>query len=256
MNQHKGGQQGQAGQPGTRQPGTVQIYSVLLGMGALCTLAIVGVFEFTLPIIQQNRIAQREAAILDVLPGATSSQTFDLGADNKSFDVPADPNAAGQPIYAGYDDDGNLVGLAIEASRMGYQDVIRMLYGYSPDRDAVIGTRVLESRETPGLGDRIEKDEAFLANFEALDVSVDQDSKQLRNKIEFVPSGEKTQPWQIDGITGATISSSTVAEMLRESTSQWVPLLKSRRNDFESGSVSGVQTESVPESESAPEGEQ
>ena len=47
---------------------------------------------------------------------------------------------------------------------MGYQDVIRiLLYGYSPEHQAIVGMRVLESRETPGLGDKIEKDPAFLA---------------------------------------------------------------------------------------------
>ena len=37
---------------------------------------------------------------------------------------------------------------------MGYQDVIVVFYGYSSADDAVIGIRVLESKETPGLGDQ------------------------------------------------------------------------------------------------------
>ena len=59
-------------------------------------------------------------------------------------------------VFAGYDDNDQLVGLAIEAQAMGYQDVIRLIYGYSFEAQAIIGIRVLESRETPGLGDRIE----------------------------------------------------------------------------------------------------
>ena len=51
---------------------------------------------------------------------------------------------------------GELVGFAIQAQGMGYQDVISVLYAYSPGEDAVTGFRVLESRETPGLGDYIE----------------------------------------------------------------------------------------------------
>ena len=45
---------------------------------------------------------------------------------------------------------------------MGYQDVIRVLYGYSFAEEAVVGIRVLESKETPGLGTRIETDPDFL----------------------------------------------------------------------------------------------
>ena len=47
-------------------------------------------------------------------------------------------------------------GSPIEAQGMGYQDVIRVLYGYSFADEAIIGIQVLESQETPGLGDRIE----------------------------------------------------------------------------------------------------
>ena len=55
---------------------------------------------------------------------------------------------------------------------MGYQDFIRLLYGYSFDAEAIVGVRILESRETPGLGDRIETDPEFVNNFLGLDVSL------------------------------------------------------------------------------------
>ncbi len=82
----------------------------------------------------------------------------------------------------------------------------------------MIGLQVLSSNETPGLGDRISKDAAFRKNFEALDAS-------LVNEIETVKQGEKTRPWQIDGISGATVSSKAVGKALRESTGQWLPKL-------------------------------
>ena len=59
-------------------------------------------------------------------------------------------------VHAGYDETGRLVGLALPARAMGYQDQIHALYGYSPEQEAIVGLRVLESRETPGLGDRID----------------------------------------------------------------------------------------------------
>ena len=47
----------------------------------------------------------------------------------------------------------------------------------------------------------------------------------MRNAIVAVKNGEKTRPWQIDGITGATISTQAVASILHGSAGQWIPLV-------------------------------
>ena len=109
---------------------------------------------------------------------------------------------------------------------MGYADLVTLLYGYSPEDETIIGIRVLTSKETPGLGDKIEKDEAFLRNFEALDARLDASGGSVANRIVTVKSGTKTEPWQIDGITGATITSNAVGEALGKSTERWLPLVK------------------------------
>ena len=142
--------------------------------------------------------------------------------------------AAGeQLVYAGYDDAQQLVGLAVEAQGMGYQDVIALIYGYSFAEQAIIGIQVLESKETPGLGDKIETDPAFLENFQGLDVSVRGDGSALANPIVPVKHGEKTQPWEVDGITGATISSVAIANLLDRSAQYWVPNIRSNLRDFQ-----------------------
>ena len=74
---------------------------------------------------------------------------------------------------------------------MGYADIISILYGYAPEKQAVIGIYVLASKETPGLGDKIEKDENFLANFIALDVSLKDDLSALKHEVIPVKNGEK-----------------------------------------------------------------
>ena len=84
---------------------------------------------------------------------------------------------------------------------------------------------VLESTETPGLGDRVETDPAFLANFDCLDARLNEDKTAMRNEITTVKHGKKNQPWQIDGISGATITSTAIGNALRGSTSQMLPLL-------------------------------
>ena len=115
---------------------------------------------------------------------------------------------------------------------MGYQDVIRVIYGYSFADEAIIGIRVLESKETPGLGDKIETDPDFLRNFEQLDVSLVEDRSALANPIVPVKSGEKSHPWEVDGITGATISSVAIANILNDSAQYWVPRIQEHLQDF------------------------
>jgi electron transport complex protein RnfG len=186
----------------------------------------------TRPIIARNKAEALQRAIFQVLPNARSSKTFRFETEDHfaSFDG----EGAGEPlVYAGYDEGRRLAGIAVEAQGMGYQDVIRLLYGYSFAQDAIVGIRVLESRETPGLGDKIETDADFLENFERLLVSLTDDLSGILHPIEFVKNGKKEHPWQVDGITGATISSKAIADILNQSTAHWIPQIRQSLNDFQ-----------------------
>lgn len=216
----------------TAPPSVWHMYRAMVGIGMICGLLIVGVYEWTRPIIAANKAEYLQQSIFKVLPDATSSKTFRVNGD-EGFELLLGEAVTGEPlVYAGYDDGGGLVGLALEASGMGYQDVIRVLYGYSYDNDAIIGIRVLDSKETPGLGDKIETDPAFVANFVRLDVSLSADGSAIANPIVAVKSGEKENDWEIDGITGATISSVAIANLLNKNTSYWVPRLRANQDDF------------------------
>ncbi len=207
------------------------MYRAVVGVGVACALMIVVVYEVTRPVIERNRAELRRQAIFDVLPGAYRSAAFRL-TDSGTFEFVSADDDAGDLVFAGYDDKDGLVGLAIEAQAMGYQDVIRLIYGYSFETQAIIGIRVLESRETPGLGDRIESDEQFLKNFDRLDVQMATSGDALAHPIEFVKPGKKADGWQIDGISGATISSRATAKMLSESAARWIPRVWPRKSDF------------------------
>ena len=124
---------------------------------------------------------------------------------------------------------------------MGYQANIRVLYAYSFEQNAIVGFKILESKETPGLGDRVEIEPHFIANFEALDASLNADGSALANPIVTVKQGEKTDPWQIDGITGATITSEALGNILNNSASEWVPLLERDADTIERGDRSNGQ---------------
>ena len=208
------------------------MYRTLVGIGMVCGLFIAVVFQGTRPVIERNRAAAQERAVFAVLPQASTRVTFAL-TPGGAFQ--AEANAIGRRVHAGFDAAGELVGVAVEASGMGYADTITLLYGYSPKQQAVVGMRVLSSKETPGLGDKIETDPDFRENFKALDVRLGSSGSELEHRIETVKHGKKSEPWQVDGITGATISSVAIGDILANSTAYWVPLIAGRVDELARG---------------------
>lgn len=213
------------------QASSWEMIRALGGIGILCSILIVFAFQFTLPIIEKNKTEYLEKSIFNVLVGATSRVTYKITDDNNVELMQTDEPKT-RKVYAGYNDSGELVGIAIEASGQGFQDVIRLLYGYSPEKKAVIGFTVLESKETPGLGDKIQNDPAFLRNFETLDVSLNDNGSAPKNPIEMAKSGSKHNPWQIEAITGATISSRAVTKIMKQSTEEFIPIIEKNLQKF------------------------
>lgn len=211
---------------------SAKMLRAMVGIGLICALMIVLTFEGTLPLIEKNKAEALEKAIFKVLPGTVTKTAFKLEENGGFAEITTDEKEASL-VYAGYDQNGELVGIALEASGMGFADVLKILYGYDPEKQQIIGFYVLESKETPGLGDKIEKDPAFLANFKALDVSLKDDLSALNNTVVPVKYGKKENPWEVDGITGATISSRAIGNILGSSTAEWIPKLYENKTQFE-----------------------
>ncbi|MFW2404532.1 MAG: FMN-binding protein [Gammaproteobacteria bacterium] len=209
-----------AQQPATS---TWSMYRAIVGIGVLCALVIVGVYQTTAARIRNNQAQFLARAVTQVLPAADS--TAGIAVDPEGRLVLVDEPAA-LPVFLGYGASGELVGAAVTAQGMGYQDNIRLLYAYSFEEQAITGFKVLDSKETPGLGDRVEKEPHFLANFERLYAKLAADGSGLSNPIVTVKEGEKTEPWQIDGITGATITSEAIGNIINDSANAWIPLLE------------------------------
>lgn len=212
-------------------PSSARLIVTLALIAMISGFLVVLVYQVTLEPIARNHREALERAVFTVLPGATARSNYLL--DDSGLQRLPDDDVGRANVFAGFDDAGALVGLALQASARGYADVIRILYGYSPDREAIIGFTVLQSSETPGLGDKIETDTAFLANFDELMVRLNEQGTALQNEIVTVKQGTKSEDWQIDGITGATVSTVAVGRALRESTRSMIPGLARHRDEFE-----------------------
>ena len=211
-------------------PSATAMIRTLAGIAMLSGFLVVLVFQLTKPMIEENQRRAIEKAVFQVIPGAVRRVDWVV---TDSAAVPAGPDAPeGIPVYAAYDADGRLKGIAARAGAVGYADMIHLLYGYDPECRCIRGVKVLKLAETPGLGDKIITDPAFVANFEALDARLSGDGTTLANPIVTVKHGTKGNPWEIDAISGATVSSKAVGKALNRSARTLLPWLVPRVDEM------------------------
>lgn len=221
----------QAQQPVPATPSIAMLRTLGL-VAAISGFLVVLVYQITKPMIEENKRQAIERALYQVVPGAVARRDFIVTSDGIT-QHDSSVEEAGIVLYAGYDADGRLKGIALEAAAQGYQDVIRLLYGYDPECQCVRGIQVLKMAETPGIGDQIAKNPEFLVNFKALDVGLNDSGDALRNAVVAVKHGKKTEPWQIDAISGATISSNAVARMLNDSAQAVLPQINAHLDQLQ-----------------------
>lgn len=184
--------------------------------GALAGLAIVLVFSWAQPKIDAHRARVLQEAVLEVLKGPDRYEplfVFD-GAVTELLPAGVDSTQADR-VFLGFDEGGSTVGFAVQGEASGYQDVIRLIFGYDHLQGRVIAMKVLESKETPGLGDKIIKDMGFVGAFE-----------DVLAPISGIKTGDSSgDEHEVEMITGATISSRTVIAIINDQLARIGPAL-------------------------------
>jgi electron transport complex protein RnfG len=195
---------------------STRLIVTLASAGALAGLVIVLVFGWANPRIMAYRAKILREAIQVVLDSPESVRTYYVvdGALSETPAAGADTITA-EKVHLGFDAEGQPIGYAITGQEPGFQDYILVIFGYDPDTDRVLAMKVLESKETPGLGDKIFKDTAFVAGF-----------RQAAAPLKGVKPGRGTgSDNEVDMITGATISSRTVIGIINHRIEALDPVL-------------------------------
>jgi electron transport complex protein RnfG len=184
--------------------------------GAAAGLLVVMVYRLTLPTIQRYAAIKADAAVREVLAAPARWDTLYLvkGALVATLPAGADPRELTK-AFVGRDSAGARTGVAVIAEGPGFQEILSLMVGFDPATGALVGIKVLDQKETPGLGDKIETDPAFLSQFLRLVTPV----TGAKTK-----SGDK--PNQVQTITGATISSRAVIRIVNRAVERWRPLLQ------------------------------
>ena len=170
---------------------TIKMIVVLTAIGLISGATLVFMYKYANPLILNNQKNEIRQAIFKIFPEAKNYEKKGQG-ENIFFETK--------------DKNGKLLGYAFIAEGNGYQGTIKLMAGMKTDLETMVGIEVLESQETPGLGQEITT-EKFESQFKGLKASPE---------ITYVKNKKPTKPNEIEAITGATISSRAVVSILNE----------------------------------------
>lgn len=184
--------------------------------GAAAGWLVVSVYKVTLPAVQKHAAEQVNAAVKEVLKAPVRWDTLYRSGTTLSKAAPAGVDPVDVPkAYVGYDADGKRLGIAVTAAEPGFQELLTLMIGFDPATGTLIGFKVLDQKETPGLGDKIERDSAFGTQFIG-----------RVTPLTGVKGRAGKPPSEVQTITGATISSRAVIRIINNAVAEWRPLLE------------------------------
>jgi len=174
-------------------------------IAAICTALVAATF-----ILTKERISANEQAWLErSLQPALSGLFFDSGVTESRLIIPAPhelPGSEDAIVYRVYAENVPVAALFVVSARDGYSGPIRLLIGVDI-AGAITGVHVLEHRETPGLGDRVESGKSdWIQQYNG------------RSITDPAPDGWaiKRDGGVFDQLTGASVTPRAIVNAIRE----------------------------------------
>ena len=177
----------------------------LAAMAAICTLLVAATYQLT-----ADRIAANERAWLErSLEPALSGVFFEGSVTESKVVIPPPHDLPGNDtaiVYRVFAEEAPVAALFAVTARDGYAGSIRILVGVGID-GTVTGVRIVEHRETPGLGDRIDQSRSdWVYQFDGRSLG----SPVEANWLLEVDGGE------FDQLTGASVTPRAVIKAIRD----------------------------------------
>lgn len=201
-----GGAVDAGGVPERPEVSSFRLLSTLALAGAIAGALLVFVFLWSDPLIKAEQARVLREAVTEVLQGPERFESVFILDGELTTQVPAGVDTLDlDKVFLGYDASGNPVGFAMVHARFGFQDLITVIFGYDPEAKRVLGMKVLDHSETPGLGNKIEE-MPFVGEFNGVDAPIE----------GVKPDRNTGAPNQVDMITSVTISSRAVIRTINE----------------------------------------
>jgi len=195
---------------------SARLLFTLAFFGALAGGILAYTYQKTLAPIRKFAGEKVEVAVREVLGAPASLDTLFLVGDKLSRTLPAGVDLLeAEKVFIGLNAAGERIGVAVEEAAPGFAADVRLMVGFNPATGALTGFKVLSQTETPGLGDKIEKDTTFAPRFKG----------KIANPLKGTKS-VTTDPGTVQTITGATISSKAVIKVINKAVETWKPRLE------------------------------
>ena len=174
-------------------------------IAAFCTSLVAFTWQLTAERIETNKKEWLERSLQPALAGLF----FDSPVTESMIMIPPPhelPGSEAAIIYRVYAGVTPVAALFVVSARDGYAGPIRLLIGIAMD-GTVTGVRVLEHRETPGLGDRIETTKSDWV------LQFDGHSLQDPNPARWAIKGDGGD---FDQLTGASVTPRAIINAIEE----------------------------------------
>jgi H+/Na+-translocating ferredoxin:NAD+ oxidoreductase subunit G len=199
-----------------------QLLLTLTAAGAIAGLAVVTLYDWTRPRVEAHKAAVLREAIEEVLHAPRRADTLWLRNGKLSASRPTgDDTKKAERVYLGYDAADKPIGYALQVVEPGFADPITLLIGYDATRRELLGMKVLDSKETPGIADKIVLP-VFTSQFRGRTAPLTGIKRDERARMA-------TDRSAVVMITGATISSRAVVRGINKTIAHWHPYLDAFR---------------------------
>ncbi|MFN8667681.1 MAG: FMN-binding protein [Gemmatimonadaceae bacterium] len=181
--------------------------------GALAGLLVVIVYQWTLPSVLAHKALVMRSTVNEVLhhPARWDTLYLEGGALTST---PRGERSELATAFVGFDSTGKEIGVAVSAGEPGFAEIINLMIGFDPATGRLLGMKIMDQKETPGLGDKIEKDTVFATQWPGLVAP-----------LKAVKTRSGSNPGEVQAISGATISSRAVTRIINNAVAKWQPLL-------------------------------
>jgi len=183
----------------------VQAWLVLF-LASFFGAALAGIQLTLSPIIEANKLNETLEKVPQLILGADAAQAFI--DKNRQMEIDRQFIEAGNKTYSVFQakTDGLTAGWVVKTAGQGYADKIELLVGVTADAKAITGLFILDQKETPGLGNKI-VEPAWRKQFT---------HKSTKQPLTAVKT-KAAASYEINAITGATISSKAVCDIVNQS---------------------------------------
>lgn len=179
------------------------ILRMIIVLSLLCAIS-----GFALSYLKISTAEKIEEQVLTYVQGPALDSIFPEAentpmADRHTFSLPDGRNIMIFPAKK----NGQLFGVALESSAVGYGGDLGVMVGFDTTRDALVGIGITTMRETPGIGSAV-AEPGFTSQFVDAELPVDLSS----------------QGGVIDAVSGATVSSTGAVQAVKNATADYTAL--------------------------------